>query len=71
MNTPTGGAASPWTKHKDRADKAQAAPCGRMQRARVTRTPRETLQGRGHAASTTEGFLEGIYVQKEMALQMV
>lgn len=46
MNTLTGGAASPWTKHKDRADKAQAAPCGRMQRARVTRTPRETLQGR-------------------------
>lgn len=42
--------------------------CGcnvRMQRARVTRTRRETLRGRADAASTTEGFLEGIYMQKD------
>lgn len=53
------------TKHKARADKAKAAPRVRMQRARVTRTRRETLRGRADAASTTEGFLEGIYVQKD------
>lgn len=52
-------------KHKARADKAEAAPRVQMEPARVTRTPRGTLRGRADAASTTEGFLEGVYVQKD------
>ena len=72
MNTRAGAAASPPRRStRTEQTKPKAAPRGRMERARVTRTPRETLQGRADAASTTEGFLEGIYVQKEMALQMV
>ena len=39
-------------------------------RACDTHTPGDAA-GPRHAVSTTEGFLEGIYVQKEMALQMV